>query len=78
MIVCDNCKKNGTQTAIEETGLPNVDVAERGKAMLFVTFMVSEGDICEVSDSDAFAEEFAGDWCQPCVRSKLREYLERE
>lgn len=75
VILCDKCKENGVETALKETGLPNVDVAERHKATLFVTFMVAEGDICEVQDSDAFSKEFEGDWCQPCVRKKLREFL---
>ncbi|KKN81075.1 hypothetical protein LCGC14_0322940 [marine sediment metagenome] len=75
MILCDKCKEKNVETPIETTGVPNVDVASRHKATLFVTFMVAEGDICEVSDSEMFAKEFEGDWCQSCVCEKLLELL---
>ena len=76
MIVCDNCKKNGVETEIKETGLPNTEVASRGESTLLVIFLANESnDTCDVVDSNAFGEEFEGDWCQACLRAKLQEYL---
>ncbi len=77
MIVCDECKKNGVETEIEETGLPSVEVAVKEETVLIATLMVNEGEICSMEDSTHFAEEFEGDWCQACLQAKLRTYLKQ-
>ncbi len=78
VILCDKCKTEGRDTALETTGLSDVVVAKKGDAELFVSLMAynEKGDLCaDLDDSDTFREEFAGDWCQGCVREKLLKLL---